>query len=100
MTWLKANIQMNKVNFKNKEGTTYDNYTPQMMWMVMIWYMMEVMVEVAEEDISQFIFLLFTSYVSLSLIFLLHFSSFLKKIQNNLHEIRIWKSFWVFEESM
>ena len=29
MTWLKANIQINKVDFKNKEST------PKMRWMVM-----------------------------------------------------------------
>ena len=29
MTWLKTNMQINKVDFKNKGGTTYDNHTPK-----------------------------------------------------------------------
>ena len=29
MTWLKANMLIKKVDYKNKEGTTYDNYTPK-----------------------------------------------------------------------
>ena len=29
MTWLKANMQINKVDFKNTGSTTYDNYTPK-----------------------------------------------------------------------
>ena len=56
---------------------------------------MEVVEIMVEEDISQLIFLLFTSYFSLPLIFLLFF-----EFQKNLNEIRIWRSFLVFEESM
>ena len=41
------------------------------------------------------IFLLFTSYFSLSLIFLLLFFSQFQK-----NDIRIWSSFRIFEESM
>ena len=29
MTWLKANMLIKQSGFKNKEGTTYDNYTPK-----------------------------------------------------------------------
>ena len=29
MTWLKANMVINKVDDKIKEGTTYDDYTPK-----------------------------------------------------------------------
>ena len=65
--------------------------------------MVEMMVDVVEmmveEDISQLIFLFFTSHFSLSLIFLLpffFFPLFFSKFKKNLHEIRIWRSFWFF----
>ena len=62
------------------------------------WKMVEMMVKVVEmmveEDISQLIFLLFTSYFSLFLdfspCFCLRNTS---KFHKNLHEIRIWRGF-------
>ena len=29
MTWLKADMHVNKIDFKSKGGTTYDNLTPK-----------------------------------------------------------------------
>ena len=47
---------------------------------------MEVVEMMVEEDISQLIFLLFTSYFSLSLIFLLLFSFFLSFFLDKISE--------------
>ena len=35
MMWLKANMCVKKMDLKSKDDTTYDNFSSQMMWMVM-----------------------------------------------------------------
>ena len=69
--------------------------------------MVEMMVEVVEVMVEEDIFhlfsffsLLISLFPSLFSFFPSFFFFFVSKFQKNLHEIRIWRRFWFFEECM